>query len=150
MALRYCTRAGGSGFFSSATVPTMSNFDVTRLSPVYDQDPGWLRNSNKSDRVTFYPEFWPSWNDNPDSGSNRAPFPKPARTSCGVSGLGDVVLTRDQVVAPMPSITETARKGCQGFLDPCVTGFESWIREHPFLAAGIALFGVAALFGGKK
>jgi len=136
-ALEYCTREGGSGFISDATVPTMSTFDITQLSPVYDQEMGWLRNTTRPGGYTVYPDYYPG---------GEAPTPQPS----GCSGLGDMVLTRGDVVAPLPSITGAARAGCEEVANICGSDVGSWIEDNPWLAALILLVGAVALFGGRK
>jgi hypothetical protein len=135
-AFEYCTPEGGSGFISDATVPTMSTFDITQLSPVYDQEMGWLRNTTRPGAFTYYPDYYP------------AEFPPPTSTGC--SGIGDLVLTRADVVAPMPSIAGAARSGCQRIANPCAGEFGSWVEDNPWLAALILVVGAVALFGGGR
>jgi hypothetical protein len=61
------------------------------------------------------------------------------------------VLLRSDVVAPMPSITTTARGGCQQQSRPaCPSPLASWLQSNPLLALGLAIAAGAILFGGGK
>jgi hypothetical protein len=60
------------------------------------------------------------------------------------------VLLRSDVVAPMPSITSTARSGCKAVVSDCPSGLSSFIESNPWLAIGLAVVAGAVLFGGKK
>jgi hypothetical protein len=136
-ALEYCTDEGGSGFISDATVPTMSTFDITQLSPVYDQEMGWLRNTTRPGAYTVYPDYYPA-----------GEAPELVRTGC--SGIGDLVLRRADVVAPLPSITGAARSNCEPVTNLCGGDVGSWIEDNPWLAALIVAIGAVALFGGAR
>ncbi len=151
--VKYCTPQGGSGFIANPSLPWLSSFDITQLAPVYDQDMGWLRNSQPG-TFTNYPRFGPPYS---ADGGALPPFqpgsafddsPPPYDTSC--TGMGDLILRRADVVAPLPSITGTARSGCPVSADPCASGLESWIRGNPMLAAGLALAGAFLLAGGVR
>jgi hypothetical protein len=133
--IQYCNAEGGSGFITNPALPWLSKFDITQLSPVYDQNVGWLRNDPKPGAFTYYPQF-----DEPGG------LPTPTDTSCGI---GDLVLLRSDVVAPMPSITSTARQGCET-VSTCPSGIAGWIENNPWLAVGIAVLGGMLLFGGKR
>ena len=58
--VRYCTPEGGSGFVDNPALPWLSTFDITQMAPVYDQTPGWLRDS-KPGTYTNYPRFGPPY-----------------------------------------------------------------------------------------
>jgi hypothetical protein len=137
-ALEYCTDEGGSGFISDATVPTMSTFDITQLSPVYDQETAWLRNTTRPGAFTVYPDFYP------------ASEPRPSRAGCSGLGAAQFVLRRSDVVAPLPSISDTARDLCDQPVDPCAGELGGFIEEHPWIAALIVVVGAVALFGGNR
>ncbi len=74
--------------------------------------------------------------------------PEPFDTSC--QGMGDLILRRADVVAPLPSISGAARSGCDVPVNPCASGLENWAMTNPLLAAGLALAGAFILFGGKR
>lgn len=62
----------------------------------------------------------------------------------------DLVLLRSDVVAPMPSITTTARSGCKAPVSDCPSALASLVESNPWIALALA-FGVGAvLFGGRK
>jgi hypothetical protein len=62
-----------------------------------------------------------------------------------------LVLLRSDVVAPMPSITSTARSGCkQSIADTCPSALSSWVQSNPWIALGLAVVAGAVLFGGRK
>jgi hypothetical protein len=70
---------------------------------------------------------------------------------CGFSSGPAPVLLRSDVVAPMPSITSTARSGCtRSITDVCPSGLASFVESNPWLALGLAVVAGAMLFGGKK
>lgn len=152
--VRYCTPEGGSGFIANPALPWLSTFDITQQAPVYDQDTGWLRDTRPGS-FTNYSRFGPPYSADGgvlppfayDGGDPQAmPQPVPVQTSCG---MGDVVLLRSDVVAPMPSITTAARLGCTQ-PTTCPSDLASWIQNNPMLAAGIALVGGFILFGGGR
>ena len=60
------------------------------------------------------------------------------------------VLLRSDVVAPMPSITTTARSSCTQPVTNCPSAAASWIENNPWLALGLALAAGALIFGGGK
>lgn len=140
--IQYSNAEGGSGFIPNAYAPSHSTFDITQLSPVYDQDTAWLRQEDPG-RFTYYP----TWGQGIEA--------QPIDTSCG---MGDLVLTRSDVVAPMPSITDTAR-GCSGsFTDPCSAGgavasaaasIASWADDNPGWALALAVAAAVLIFGGN-
>jgi hypothetical protein len=69
------------------------------------------------------------------------------------STAGSPVLLRSDVVAPMPSITSTAREGCEKVVQSgCggLAGVADWIESNPWLAAGLAVVGGYLLFGGGR
>jgi hypothetical protein len=149
--IQYANAEGGSGFITNPALPWLSKYNVTQLAPVWDQDIGWLRNNSKPGAFTYYPWF--------DEGTAL-----PVETSGGC-GMGDLVLTRDDVVAPMPSITDTARADCKQVGDApppvaesvatTVAAVGSWMEDNPWLAALLALTAAALLFsngdsGGRK
>jgi hypothetical protein len=69
---------------------------------------------------------------------------------CASSGPAPVLL-RSDVVAPMPSITSTARSGCkQSAADTCPSALTSWVESNPWVALGLAIAAGAVLFGGRK
>lgn len=151
--VRYCTPEGGSGFIANPALPWLSTFDITQQSPVYDQETAWLRTSRPG-TFTNYARFGAPYS---QDGGVLAPFtdhplyddsgaPVPYETGCG---MGDLVLLRSDVVAPMPSITSTAREGCQ-LVSNCPASLGSWIQNNPWLAAGIAVVGGFILFGGGR
>jgi hypothetical protein len=71
---------------------------------------------------------------------------------CGAPAPGTPapVLLRSQVVAPMPSITTTARTSCTQPVSGCPGEATSWIEANPWLAVGLAVGIGALLFGGVK
>jgi len=151
--VKYCTPEGGSGYIANPALPWLSSFDITQQSPVYDQTTAWLRDSRPGS-FTNYSRFGPPYSmdggvlppyrggfdPGPDAG------PDPVQTSCG---MGDWTLLRSDVVAPMPSITSTARTGCQQ-VSGCPSPIAAWIENNPWLAVGLAAVGGYLLFGGKK
>ncbi len=60
------------------------------------------------------------------------------------------VLLRSDVVAPMPSITGTARRGCEAVVSNCPSALGTWLESNPWMAIGLALAGGYLLFGGRK
>lgn len=158
--IKYCTPEGGSGFIANPGLPWLSSFDITQQSPVYDQTEGWLRDKQPAGNYTYYQRFGPPYSVDggvlpPFAGGGvaldddqPAPFPTDA-SDCG--GLGDLVLRRSDVVAPLPSITGTARSGCMVPVNPCdPANVAEWVSLHPCLAAGIALLAGVAILGGGK
>lgn len=156
--VKYCTPEGGSGFIANPSLPWLSTFDITQMAPVYDQDMGWLRDTRPG-TFTNYPRFGPPYSADggvlpPYQGgaamddAGDAGQPAPYDTSC--AGMGDLVLRRSDVVAPLPSITGTARAGCDAPVNPCESPIETWAKQNPWLAGGIALVAGFALFGGRK
>ncbi len=83
--------------------------------------------------------------------ANGQPIPTPTGCS-GLGAVGDtLVLLRSDVVAPMPSITTTARTGCtRPITDLCPSGIASFVQSNPWLALAFAIAAGALLFGGKK
>ena len=64
-----------------------------------------------------------------------------------------LVLTRAQLIAPMPSITATARASCPQAVNACPSELDSLIDQNPLLAIGLAAAAGAflwAMFGGKR
>lgn len=76
---------------------------------------------------------------------NTIPGCRPA----AVQSSNPPVLLRSDVVAAMPSITTTARIGCQP-VSGCPSAGASWIENNPWLAVGIAVAIGALVFGGVK
>lgn len=151
--VRYCTPQGGSGYIPNPYLPWLSTFNITHQSPVYDQDMAWMR-EEKPGSFTNYARFGPPYS---IDGGVLPPYaggpvigddgePVPYETGCG---MGDLVLLRSDVVAPMPSITSTARSGCQE-VSNCPGDVASWVKSNPWFAAGIALLGGFVLFGGGR
>ena len=60
------------------------------------------------------------------------------------------VLLRSDVVASMPSITGTARRGCEAVVSNCPSPLGTWMENNPWMAAALALAGGYLLFGGKR
>lgn len=150
--VKYCTPEGGSGYITNASLPWLSTFDWYQLNPVYDQETQWMRDLAPGS-FSNYPRFGPPYSLDggtlpPYAGVISADDPVPVETECG---MGDLTLLRSQVVAPMPSITSTARTGCQ-IESPCPNGLETWVQSNPWLAAGIALAVGYVLFsnGGRR
>lgn len=151
--VKYCTPEGGSGYIANASLPWLSSFNITQQAPVYDQTTAWLRNS-KPGSYTNYSRFGPPYSldggvlppyaGGPELGDDGQPIPY--ETGCG---MGDLVLLRSDVVAPMPSITSTARAGCVEVKN-CPNDLVSWVQSNPWLAAGLALVGGFVLFGGGR
>lgn len=150
--VRYCTAEGGSGYIANSALPWLSEFNITHQSPVFDQETAWLRTSRPGTYTNYsrfgapysmdggvLPPYWP------DSVSDDGP--EPYNTDCG---MGDLILRRSDVVAPLPSIVGTARSGCDAPVNLCGSEFESWIKDNPWLAAGLAAGAAILLFGGKK
>jgi hypothetical protein len=75
---------------------------------------------------------------------NSGPFGPPATLPA------NPVLLRSDLVAPMPSITGTARRGCEAVVSNCPSDLGSWIESNPWMAAGLALAAGYVLFGGKR
>lgn len=148
--VRYCTAEGGSGYIPDSQLPWQSSFEFQQMVPVWDQEPAWLRNSAPGS-FTNYPRFGPPI---ALDGGTQPPFdgfppgsdPVPYQTGCG---MGDLVLLRSDVVAAMPSITDTARAGCVE-VSNCPAGLGGWIQSNPLLAAGLALAGGYLFFGGRR
>lgn len=132
-AVPYCTPEGGSGYIPDAYAPTLSTFVITQDSPVYDQTTGWLRQQWPG-TFTNYPDFIP------------AGFPPVPERACGV---GDLYLRRDDVVAPMPSMTGMAAEGCTVPQQVCQGGLTGFVAEHPWVALGVLLGGAFLLWGKK-
>jgi hypothetical protein len=223
--IEYCTEEGGSGFITNATAPSQSTFDITQLSPVFDQEMGWLRNDNHPTGFTYYPDFEvpPALQPSMLSPADLSPTigvaqvqgcgmgavspadfmahygrPEPDEDTClqiacgavpqskagaqliadcanagytGVSSCLDprcapwadqipgcrqpapqsgplkLVLTRAMLIAPMPSITQTAAEAC-GQPDPC--GPATTTLGNCLLGLAIAAIAGAILFGGGK
>ncbi len=151
--VRYCTKEGGSGFIANSALPWLSTFDITQQAPVYDQETAWLRTSRPG-TYTNYSRFGPPYSIDggirppyyPSAHDDNSGQPVPFDTSCG---MGDLILRRSDVVAQLPSITGTARAGCDP-INPCETEIESWIKDNPWLAAGLAAGAAILLFGGPK
>jgi len=148
--VRYYTPEGGEGFITNSSLPWLSTFDLHQMSPVYDQETQWLRDS-KPGSFSNYPWFGPPYS---MDGGTLPPYadggfdgPAPVETSCG---MGDLTLLRSDVVAPMPSITSAARSGCVPVSNCPTIDIASWVQENPWLAAGIALVGGFVLFGGGR
>ena len=97
--IQYSNPEGGSGFIANPSLPWMSGFDITQESPVYDQETAWLRDSAQGS-YTYYPQY-----------PTPSPAPIPYNTTCGgVNGIGDLVLRRSDVVAPLPvNVSVTGR-----------------------------------------
>lgn len=117
----YCTPEGGSGFITDSTAPGLPTFDMSQLSPVYDQPTGWLRQTRPG-TFTNYPRFGPPIS---EDGGTQPPYvpggydPPPARVGGGIFGGGEYTLRRGDVVAPMPSIVEAAAvQGCGYAAEP--------------------------------
>jgi hypothetical protein len=155
--VKYCTPAGGSGYITNPALPWLSTFNITHQSPVYDQDMGWMRESQPGS-FTYYNRFGPPYS---ADGGVLPPYrggaamddgPEPYDTSCqqGGGGMGDLILRRADVVAPLPSMSGTARAGCDVPVNPCDSGLMNWAQENPLLAAGLAVAGAFVLFGGKR
>lgn len=151
---RYCTPESGSGFVVNSQLPWLSTFDWYQLNPVYDQTTEWMRNQKPGSYTGNFPRFGPPYS---LDGGTQPPFasepmdandlPVPIETECG---MGDLTLLRSQVVAPMPSITSTARYGCIQE-NPCAgQGVSGWVEENPWLAAAIALGVGYVLFSGGR
>jgi hypothetical protein len=160
--VRYGTPQGGSGFIANASLPWLSSFNVTQQAPVYDQETAWLRNSAPGS-YTNYSRFGPPYSVDggvlppyyPPVDASGQPLPSP--TNCGMGAILDgangpsLVLLRSDVVAPMPSITTTARTGCsQSLADTCPSAVASWVQSNPWIALALAVGLGAVLFGGKK
>ncbi len=168
--VKYCTPEGGSGFIANPSLPWLSSFNITQQAPVYDQETAWLRNSAPGS-YTNYSRFGPPYsvdggvlppyfdppiaagtnaNGNPID-ANGQPIPVP--TSCGMGAILDgangpsLVLLRSDVVAPMPSITSTARSECTAPVSTCPSAVASWVNSNPWLALGLAVLAGALLFG---
>jgi hypothetical protein len=155
--VRYYTPEGGEGYIANSSLPWLSSYNVTQQAPVYDQETAWLRNSQPGS-FTNYSRFGAPYS---LDGGVLPPYadgfdePVPYDTS---SGMGDLVLLRQDVVAPMPSITSTARSGCsqasgssESFLDALSSGdIGSWMQGNPWLVAAIAAGVTFLLFGGKR
>jgi len=147
----YCTPEGGSGYVTNSNLPWLSDFDWQQMVPKWDQTTEWMRNS-KPGTFSNYPRWGPPYS---LDGGTLPPYaggpaanasPTPYDTSCG---MGDLVLLREDVIAPMPSITNTARTGC--FVQPqCPSALAGWIQNNPWLAVGLAAVGGYLLFGGKR
>jgi hypothetical protein len=172
--VKYCTPQGGSGFIANPSLPWLSSFNITQQAPVYDQETAWLRNSPPGS-YTNYSRFGPPYSvdggvlppyfDPPiaagtDSSGNPVDAngqPIPVPTSCGMGAILDgangpsLILLRSDVVAPMPSITTTARTGCQQSLaDTCPSAVASWVQSNPWITLALAVGLGAILFGDKK
>jgi hypothetical protein len=145
----YDTPEGGSGFVTNASLPWLSTFEPYQLNPVYDQETQWLRDS-KPGSFSNYPRFGDPYS---LDGGTQPPFaaagfdgPVPVETSCGI---GDLTLLRSDVVAPMPSITDSARYPCVQ-QNSCPSDIATWVQTNPWLAAGLALAAGFILFGGGR
>ncbi len=157
--VKYCTAAGGSGYITNPSLPWLSTFNITQQSPVYDQNIGWMREGQPG-AFTYVQRFGPPYSADggvlpPYSGGGAAlndDGPEPYDTSCqqGGGGMGDLILRRGDVVAALPSMSGTARSGCDVPVNLCTSGLASWARENPLLAAGLALAGAFVLFGGNR
>jgi hypothetical protein len=148
--VRYCTPEGGSGYITNPALPWLSSYNITHDAPVYDQETAWMREGQPGS-FTNYSRFGPPYSIDggvlpPFYGVPESDGPEPYDTSCG---MGDLVLLRSDVVAPMPSITSTARQGCKEVVS-CPNDIVSWISSNPWLAAGLALVGGFVLFGGGR
>ena len=146
----YCTPEGGSGYAVDSQLPWLSTFDWQQMVPAWDQETAWMRDSAPG-TYSNYPRFGPPYSFDggtlpPYAGGGSNLEPTPYNTSCGI---GDLVLLREDVVAPMPSITTTARSGCIA-APSCSGDIGSWISSNPWLAAGIGLVGALLLFGSKR
>ncbi len=151
-AVAYSTPESGDGFIANSQLPWLSTFDWYQLNPVYDQTTEWMRNDKPGSYTGNYPRFGPPYS---MDGGTQPPFaggaaanasPVPYDTSCG---MGDLTLLREDVVAPMPSITTTARSGCIA-APQCPSALTSWVEQNPWLAVALGALGGYILFGGKK
>ena len=150
--VKYCTPEGGSGYIANSVLPWLSSFDITQQSPNYTQGPGWLRDTRPGS-FTYYHRFGPPYS---IDGGVLPPYrndgfdgagPEPVETGCG---MGDLTLLRSDVVAPMPSITSTARTGCVPVTN-CPEGIAGWVQSNPWLAALLAMGAVLVIgMGGRK
>jgi hypothetical protein len=61
-----------------------------------------------------------------------------------------LVLLRSDVVAPMPSITTTARSGCKSEVSDCPSALASFVESNPWLAIAAAVVVGAVIFGSGK
>ena len=153
--VKYCTQEGGSGFIANPSLPWLSSFNITQQAPVYDQTTAWLRDSRPGS-FTNYSRFGapysvdggvlPPYYDMPPAAAGDSSEPVPYETGCG---MGDLVLLRSDVVAPMPSITTTARQGCTE-VSNCPGDLTTWVQSNPWLAAALALGAGFLIFGGGK
>ncbi len=154
--IKYCTPAGGSGYITNPSLPWLSSFNITQQSPVYDQNVGWMREGQPG-AFTYVQRFGPPYSADggvlpPYSGgaAMNDDGPEPYDTSCqqGGGGMGDLILRRADVVAPMPSMSGTARSGCDVPVNLCESGFLAMVNRNPLAFAGLALVGAFVLFGG--
>lgn len=143
-AVYYSTPEGGSGYIANPALPWLSSFNITQQAPVYDQETAWLRTSQPG-TFTNYSRFGAPYSVDggiqpPYYGLSAIDDPVPYDTSCaGMAGLGadgDLILRRADVVAPLPSITGTARSGCSEPVDPCETAVETVINN---IAASVGI-----------
>lgn len=151
-AMRYCTPEGGSGFIPSSQVPTLSTFDITQESPVYDQTTAWLRDQDPGTYTNYQDFSNPALPAGVLNGAGPGPsdagyYPSPS-ASC--AGIGDLYLRRADVLAPLPSIVQTANGGCGAVLPSCPNEVTNWIANNPLLAAALAFGGAWLLFGRKR
>lgn len=88
--VQYCTPEGGSGFIANPALPWLSSFEMSQMSPVYDQGPGWLRDTRPG-TFTNYPRFGAPYS---MDGGTLPPFardsrgmPVPVSTGCGMGAV---------------------------------------------------------------
>jgi hypothetical protein len=155
--VRYCTSEGGSGYIANSALPWLSSFQVGGCSGM-----GGLGDDFDSTCLQIQCGAISQSQAGMDTIMACARAGHVGVRSCldplcapwcakHPSEAGSPVLLRSDVVAPMPSITSSAREGCEKVVQSgCGSGdLGGWIESNPWLAAGLALAAGYVLFGGR-